>query len=99
MELIPVFWYGSAAPGNGRKPHGDFHQFYVFGRNPFYMLVCAEIEVGWVKKEKHTITSPTVLHYPPGLVHNPLKYIKVNKPVFHLDIFFAPEYVKIPFVR
>ena len=85
------------------KPHKhDFHQFLCFlGGNPLNIGdFGAEIEV-WLGEEgeKHTITSPTIVHYPPGLVHNPLNYKKVEKPVFHLDIFFANEYIKIPVSR
>jgi hypothetical protein len=85
------------------QPHKhDFHQFLCFlGSDPLNIAdFGAEIEV-WLGEEgeKHTITSPTILHYPPGLVHNPLNYKKVDKPVFHLDIFFANEYLKIPVSR
>jgi hypothetical protein len=85
------------------QPHKhDFHQFLCFtGSNPLNIGdFDAEIDV-WLGEEgeKHTITSPTILHYPPGLVHNPLNYKKVGKPVFHFDIFFAKEYVKIPVTR
>jgi hypothetical protein len=85
------------------KPHKhDFHQFLcLLGSNPLNIGdFDAEIEV-WLGEEgeKHTITSPTILHYPPGLVHNPINYKRVGKPVFHLDIFFANDYVKIPFDR
>jgi hypothetical protein len=85
------------------QPHKhDFHQFLCFlGSNPLDIgEFDAEIEV-WLGEEgeKHTITSPTILHYPPGLVHNPLNYKKVGRPVFHLDIFCANEYLKIPVIR
>lgn len=85
------------------QPHKhDFHQFLCFlGGDPLNIGDFeAEIEV-WLGEEgeKHTITSPTILHYPPGMVHNPLNYKKVDKPVFHLDIFFASEYLKIPVSR
>jgi hypothetical protein len=78
------------------KPHKhDFHQFFCYlGSNPENLKEFdAEIEVYLGKEgEKHTITTPTVLHIPPGLMHCPMIYKKVNKPVLHLDIFFASEY-------
>jgi hypothetical protein len=85
------------------KPHKhDFHQFLCFlGGDPSNIGDFeAEVEV-WLGEEgeRHIITSPTILHYPPGLVHNPLNYKTVDKPVFHLDIFFANEYLKIPVTR
>jgi hypothetical protein len=80
------------------QPHKhDFHQFLCFvGSDPYNIAdFDAEIEV-WLGEEgeKHTITSPTILHYPPGMVHNPVNYKKVGKPVFQFDIFFAPENLK-----
>jgi hypothetical protein len=32
--------------------------------------------------EKHVITSPTIVYVPARLVHCPLNFVKVNKPVF-----------------
>jgi hypothetical protein len=86
-----------------QQPHKHtFHQFLCFlGTDPYNIGdFDAEIEV-WLGEEgeKHTITSPTIIHYPPGMVHNPLNYKRVDKPVYHLDIFFANEYVKIPVTR
>jgi hypothetical protein len=85
------------------KPHKhDFHQFICFlGSDPLNIGdFGAEIEVYLGEEgEKHTITSPTILNYPPGLVHNPMIYKKVDKPVIHFDIFFSKEYVKIPVTR
>jgi len=85
------------------KPHKhDFHQFLCFlGTDPLNIGdFDAEIEV-WLGEEgeKYTITTPTILSYPPGTVHNPLNYKRVGKPVFHMDIYFANEYVKIPVTR
>lgn len=78
-------------------PHKhDFHQFLcILGSNPENLAEFdAEVEVNLGEEgEKHLITSPTVIHITPGLVHCPLHYRKVNKPVIHLDIYFAPKYV------
>ena len=82
------------------KPHQhDFHQFFCFlGSDPEdIMRFDAEIEVYLGEEgEKHIITTPTVLHIPPGLMHCPMEYKRVDKPVIHLDIFFAPKYERIP---
>ena len=81
------------------KPHRhDFHQFFCFmGSNPENLNdFDAEIEVYLGDEgEKHVITSPTVLHISPGLMHCPMIYKKVNMPVLHIDIVFAPEYQRI----
>lgn len=80
----------------GEKPHShNFHQFFCYlGSNPYNLAEFdAEIEIYLgEEQEKHVITSPTVLHIPPGLVHCPMIYTKVGKPVIHLDVFFASEY-------
>jgi hypothetical protein len=85
------------------KPHKhDFHQFFCYlGSNPRNLEEFdAEIEVYLGEEgEKHTITTPTVLHITPGLVHCPMIYKKVKKPVLHLDIFFASEYERISVSR
>ncbi len=80
----------------------DFHQFFCFlGGDPKNIGdFDAEIEVYLGEEgEKHVITSPTVLHIPPGLVHCPMEYKRVDKPVIHFDIYFGPEYKRIPVSR
>ncbi len=85
------------------KPHKhDFHQFFCFlGGDPKNIgELDAEIEVYLGEEgEKHVITTPTILHIPPGLVHCPMEYKRVGKPVIHLDIYFAREYERIPASR
>jgi hypothetical protein len=81
------------------KPHKhDFHQFFCYlGSNPANLgEFDAEIEVYLGDEgEKHVITTPTILHITPGLTHCPMIYKRVEKPVMHLDIFFAPDYERI----
>jgi hypothetical protein len=85
------------------KPHKhDFHQFFCFlGSDPEDIRnFDAEIEVYLGDEgEKHVITTPTVLHIPPGLMHCPMEYKRVGKPVMHLDIYFAAKYERIPASR
>ena len=85
------------------KPHRhDFHQFFCFlGSDPEDIRKFdAEIEVCLGEEgEKHVITTPTVLHIPPGLMHCPMEYKRVTQPVIHLDVFFAPKYERIPASR
>ncbi len=93
--VIPVFEPRIMAD----KPHKhNFHQFFCFlGSDPRHIdELDAEIEVYLGEEgEKHVITSPTVLHIPPGLIHCPMEYKRVDKPVMHFDIYFAPKYQKI----
>jgi hypothetical protein len=85
------------------EPHKhDFHQFFFFlGSNPEDISKFdAEIEVYLGEEgEKHVISTPTVLHIPPGLMHCPMIYKRVDKPVIHLDVFFASRYKRIPASR
>ncbi len=81
-------------------PHRhDFDQFICFlGSDPYNIgYLGAEIELYLGKEhEKHIITSPKIVHLTPGLIHCPLYYKKVTRPVFHLDIYLADEYVRKP---
>jgi len=78
------------------KPHThDFHQFFCFlGSNPENIgELDAELEVYLGEEgERHVITTPTILHIPPGLIHCPMEYKRVGKPVLHLDVYFASKY-------
>ena len=40
--------------------------------------------------ESHVITTPSVFNLPAGLIHGPLNFIKVNKPVFFLEVTLTP---------
>ena len=52
----------------------------------------AEIEIKLGEEgEVHTITSPTVLSLPPGLVHGPLTFKRVTKPVFFIEVTGIPR--------
>ncbi len=81
------------------KPHKhDFHQFFCFlGSDPKHIdELDAEIEVYLGEEgEKHVINTATVLHIPPGLIHCPMEYKRVGKPVMHFDIYFAAKYERI----
>lgn len=44
--------------------------------------------------EKHVITTPTIVHIPPGLIHGPCIYKRVDSTVVHLDFLFAGKYEK-----
>ena len=81
------------------KPHKrDFPQFLFFiGSDPNNIGdLGAEIEMYLGEEgEKHVITTPTMLIITPGLVHCPLNYKRVDRPVYHLDIYFAEKYVRL----
>jgi hypothetical protein len=79
------------------NPHThDYHQFITyFGSDPYDIgKFDAEISVCLgEEREEHIINRPTVLHFPPGLIHSYGRTPhRIEKPVYHLDINFAPEY-------
>lgn len=51
----------------------------------------AEIElVIGEEGEAYTITSPSVVSLPGGLIHGPLRFKRVTKPVFFLEVTLVP---------
>ncbi|MDD5701785.1 MAG: hypothetical protein PHU23_07010 [Dehalococcoidales bacterium] len=44
--------------------------------------------------EKHTITSTTVVHIPAGVMHCPLRFVRVDKPVIFMNVAMTPQYIK-----
>lgn len=81
-----------------KEPHKhDRDQFIIFmGNNPDDAKefgAVAEMTLG-AEGEKHIIDSPTVLHIPKGLIHGPLEYKKIDKPIRMVDIYLAPVYTR-----
>ena len=77
----------------------DFEEFLCFmGTNPADKDdFCAEIEVSMGKEgEKQVIDTPTVVVIPKGMVHSPINFKKVDKPIIYCSIYTAQEYVKNP---
>jgi len=56
----------------------------------------AEIEMGLgPERERFLITTPTSVYIPKGLVHCPLHFKKVTKPILFVHASLAPKYTKI----
>lgn len=52
----------------------------------------AEIEILLGEEgEVHTITSPSVVSLPSGLIHGPLTFKRVDKPVFFIEVTLIPK--------
>lgn len=81
------------------KPHHHAFDQYLcfFGSNPDKLKEFdAEIELCLgEEQEKHIINSPTVVHVPAGLIHGPIVFTKVNKPVLFVDIAMTNKYVRV----
>jgi hypothetical protein len=55
----------------------------------------AEIELSLGREgEKQVLTTPGLVCIPQGLVHCPLNFKKITKPILFYRIYLAPEYVR-----
>jgi len=81
-----------------KEPHShDFDQaLHVFGANSMDISEFeAEVEVYLgAEGEKHTITTPQVIYIPKGLIHCPVEFKRVDKPIVWLNIAFSADYLK-----
>ncbi|MEE8419564.1 MAG: hypothetical protein V3S02_05570 [Dehalococcoidales bacterium] len=80
------------------EPHThDFDKFLVFlGTNPANADdFDAEIELTLGEEgETYTINTATVVVIPKGMVHCPLNFKRIGKPILFCNIYLATEYVK-----
>jgi hypothetical protein len=102
-DIIPADARALPAITVVRKPymfHEPVHKhmfteyFYFFGSNPNDLHEfggAVEFSFG-PEKEKHTITSPTVVVAAPGVYHCPLNYAKIDKPIYCLEMFMTTGY-------
>lgn len=83
-----------------KEPHShDFDEFLCFlGCDPLNALdFGAEVELSLGKEgEKHIIDAATVVCIPKELIHCPLNFTKISKPILFCNIYLAPEYVRKP---
>jgi hypothetical protein len=79
-------------------PHSHDFDMYLtfFNYDPEDMdSLPAEIEIGLgEEREIHVIDSPTTVFIPAGLVHCPLIYKRVDKPIILFHTSIAGKYVK-----
>ena len=80
------------------KPHShDFDQFlHFYGADPSNVREFgAEVELYLGEEgEKHVITATTIVHIPKGMIHCPLNFKKVDKPIIFMNVPLTPEYVR-----
>jgi hypothetical protein len=67
------------------QPHShDFDevlcQFGMDPNNPHDLG--GELEI-WLGGEKHIVTKSCIVYIPKGLVHGPIKYNRIDRPIFH----------------
>lgn len=78
------------------KPHShDFDMYlYFLGRDDMADF-SAEIEMGFGEEQEiHTITTPSSVYVPKGLIHCPLNFKRVDKPILFVHATIAAKYVK-----
>jgi hypothetical protein len=82
------------------KAHShDFDEFMCFlgcdPSNAFNFGAEIELSMG-VEGEKNIINSATIVCIPKGLVHGPLDFKKIGRPILFCDIYLSPEYISKP---
>lgn len=79
-----------------KEPHAhDFEQFFFFLGADFADVkeFEAEVELSLGEEvEKHVITIPTTVHVPVGMIHGPLDFKKVEKPIIFIDTLLSAQY-------
>ncbi len=96
-----LFWnYISAPYEMPGEPHSHpFEEIWCFigGDQSNIKDFGAEVELYLGEEgEKHIVTSTTILEIPRGLVHMPLIFKKVDRPILFVNIPLTPEYTKTP---
>jgi hypothetical protein len=80
------------------KPHShDFDQFSFFiGGNPMDITdFGAEVETYLGEEgEKYIINTTTILYIPKGLIHAPLNFKRIDRPIMFMNIPLTAQYVR-----
>ena len=79
-------------------PHAhDFEQYLCFFGTPGNVREFdAEVEFFLGEEnERHLITESTVVHVPSGMIHCPLRFTKVNKPITFINAVLTNRYSQI----
>ena len=75
----------------------DYDQILLFlGGNPTnFFEFGAEIEIPLGQEaEKHIIDTSTIVFIPKGLLHCPLEFKRVDKPILFMHLSLSPEYTR-----
>ena len=79
-----------------KEPHShDFEQFYFFFGADLANIkeFKAEVEFSLGEEvEKHIINVPTTVHVPVGMIHGPMNFRKVEKPIIFIDALLSAQY-------
>jgi hypothetical protein len=79
-----------------KEPHAhDFEQFYFFFGADLANIKEFKAEVAFSlgeEGEKHIISVPTTVHIPAGMVHGPMDFKKVARPIIFIDALLSAQY-------
>jgi len=79
-----------------KEPHAhDFEQFYFFFGADLGNIKEFRAEVEFSlgeEEEKHIIDVPTTVRVPAGMVHGPMNFRKVDKPIIFIDALLSAQY-------
>ena len=79
-----------------RKPHShDFEQFYFFcnGDLANFRDFDAEVEFSMGEEaDMHVISTPTAVHVPTGMIHGPMNFRRVDRPIIFIDALLSAQY-------
>jgi uncharacterized RmlC-like cupin family protein len=91
-----IGWQVFTAPVSWETPHTHEHDEFLIFLGAQLPDLCksfdAEIDF-WMGEdmEKHTITSTTVIYIPKGLMHSPLNFRVIRKPVLFHALYLGPS--------
>jgi len=79
-----------------KEPHAhDFEQFYFFFGADLANIKEFKAEVEFSLGEevaKHIINVPTTVHVPARMIHGPMNFKKVEKPIIFIDALLSAQY-------
>ena len=80
------------------SPHAhDFDMYLYFLGKDNMADLGAEIEMGFGEEQEiHTITTPSSVYIPKGLIHCPLNFKRVDRPILFVHATIAAKYTKPP---
>lgn len=78
------------------RPHfHDFDMYLFFLGKEHLEDLGAEIEIGLGEEQEiYTITTPASVYIPKGLIHCPLNFKRIEKPILFVHVSIAPRYEK-----
>jgi hypothetical protein len=93
---VTLFTIAEPCTVSARHAHDYDELLYFIGGNPmnfFEFGAEAELLLG-EEDERHTIDTTTIVYVPKGLMHCPIYFKKVEKPVMFMHICASPAYTR-----